>query len=98
MYVAFCLVGAALLTLAVGNGWLSLGLFGISVLLVIGVSLVVRHLNKHPAQHRWLIPVSISVLIAVLIYSRFGRLQILLFGDYVGRFGEWVGLSYLIFR
>src|SRR5947209_5723255 len=41
---------------------------------------------------------TIVALIGLFIFSRFGRLQILLLGTPVLRRGAWVGLSYLIFR
>ena len=97
-FVLSCLAGSAILAGVAGNGLLSLALYVVSLLIVLGTALVIRHLNQQPEHRSWLVPVSIVLLIAVLIFSRIGRLQILLFGTTVGRFGEWVGLSYLIFR
>ncbi|MEP7289263.1 MAG: MBOAT family O-acyltransferase [Chloroflexota bacterium] len=97
-FIAACLVGSAILVVLVGDSTLSLLLYGASLLIVMGVALVVRHLHTFPDHRRWLAPLTIALLVGVLIFSRFGRLQILLFGTTIGRFGEWVGLSYLIFR
>ncbi len=97
-FVLLCVVGGAALGVVAGGTWISLALYGVSLLIVIAVSLVLRDLAGHPEHRRWLVPLSIAALVGILVLSRFGRLQILLFGTPITRFGEWVGISYLIFR
>ncbi len=97
-FVLLCVVGGAVLAVIAGGTWISLALYGISLLIVIAVSPVLRDLAAHPEHRRWLVPLSIATLVGILVFSRYGRLQILLFGSPITRFGEWVGISYLIFR
>src|SRR5260221_1576704 len=97
-FVLLCVVGGAALGVVAGGTWISLALYGVSLLIVIAVSLVLRDLAAHPEHRRWLVPLSIAALVGILVFSRYGRLQIMLFGSPIARFGEWVGISYLIFR
>jgi alginate O-acetyltransferase complex protein AlgI len=97
-FAVLCIVASALLSVQAGGTLLSLGLFGVNLSLVLIVSLVLQDLQSRPHHRRWLVPLTITLLIGVFIFSRFGRLQLLLLGTYVSRQGEWVGLSYLLFR
>jgi alginate O-acetyltransferase complex protein AlgI len=73
-------------------------LFAISVVLVSAVTLVVRHLQDHPSQRKWLAPLIIALLIGILIFSRWTRLQVVVLGSPKLVNSEWLGLSYLILR
>jgi alginate O-acetyltransferase complex protein AlgI len=97
-FALLSIAASALLSLQIGGSLLSLGLFGINVSLVLLVSLVLHDIGCRPQHRRWLAPLTIAFLVGVFIFSRFGRLQFVLFGTYLSRDGEWVGLSYLLFR
>lgn len=97
-FIGLCIVGSAILSALIGQSWLSLALYGASVILVVFVALILRDLHRNPAHRRWLVPAAILTLVGLFTFTRFGRLQIALFGSPVLRGGEWVGLSYLLFR
>src|SRR5579859_3366275 len=68
--------------------------FIVSVLLVVVVALVLRHLFQRPTDRPWLAPLTILALVAVFVLSRFTRFEIFLFGTH----GQWIGFTYLILR
>ena len=98
LFIAFCLIASAILAYVTGGTNLSLVLYAVSLLLVIVISLVLRHLIHNPQSRRWLVPASVSLLAGVLILSRIRRVQLLFFGRLIGQGAEWVGLSYLVLR
>ncbi len=92
------LLAVAALLMQVTNSFANLAFFAASLGMVAGVALVVQNLHKNPAQRRWLIPLTIVVLVGILAASRFTRLQVFLFGKEIAVNGEWIGLSYLVLR
>src|SRR5258708_2189047 len=65
-FVLLCVVGGAVLAVVAGGTWICLALYGVSLLVVIAVSLVLRDLAAHPDHRRWLGAVRIAGLVGIL--------------------------------